>query len=110
MSLRDFWAATLITAPCAMNYILLRLFHPPAPSAVLQFNELEEFNRRSAHARTLPEGLSGKSSRFIRAVDVTAANPMCCGDSGGRAGFLTKPYKIEEVQILESELVLGSVQ
>ena len=26
--------------------------------------------------------------------------PICCGDSGGRAGFLTKPHKIEEVQIL----------
>ena len=22
-----------------------------------------------------------------------AANPICCGDSGGRAGSLTKPYK-----------------
>ena len=30
----------------------------------------------------------------------TAPNPICCGDCGGRAGFLTKPYKIEEVQIL----------
>ena len=30
----------------------------------------------------------------------TAPNPICCGDSGGRAGLLTKPYKIEQVQIL----------
>ena len=37
-------------------------------------------------------------------------NPICCGDSGGRAGFVTKPYKNYEVPILESELVLGSVQ
>ena len=22
---------------------------------------------------------------------------ICCGDSGGRAGLLTKPYKIEQV-------------
>ena len=29
-----------------------------------------------------------------------APNPICPSDSGGRAGFLTKLYKIEEVQIL----------
>ena len=39
-----------------------------------------------------------------------ASNPICCGDSGGRAGCVTKPYKNYEVQILECELVLGSVQ
>ena len=33
----------------------------------------------------------------------------CHGDSGGRAGCVTKPYKNYTVQILESELVLGSV-
>ena len=32
--------------------------------------------------------------------------PICCGDSGGRAGCVTKPYKNYTVQILESELVL----
>ena len=45
--------------------------------------------------------------------DSTAANPICPGDlhdSGGRAGFVTKPYKHYKVQILDSELVLGSVQ
>ena len=36
----------------------------------------------------------------------TAPNPICCGDSGGRAGCVTKPYKNYTVQILESELVL----
>ena len=36
----------------------------------------------------------------------TAPNPICPSDSGGRAGFLTKPYKCEKVQILESELAL----
>ena len=35
-----------------------------------------------------------------------APNPICPGDSGGRAGFVTKPYKNYTVQILESELVL----
>ena len=29
-----------------------------------------------------------------------APNPICCGDSGGRAGFLTKPYNSEKVQML----------
>ena len=24
---------------------------------------------------------------------MSAPNPICCGDSGGRAGSLTKPYK-----------------
>ena len=37
----------------------------------------------------------------------TTPNPICCGDSGGRAGFLTKPYKCEKVQVLECELVLA---
>ena len=32
-------------------------------------------------------------------------NPICCGDSGGRARYVTKPYKNYVVQILESELV-----
>ena len=36
----------------------------------------------------------------------TAPNPICCGDSGGRAGCVTKPYKNYTVQILESELGL----
>ena len=35
-----------------------------------------------------------------------APNPICCGDSGGRARCVTKPYKNYVVQILESELVL----
>ena len=38
----------------------------------------------------------------------SAPNPICCGDSGGRAGLLTKPCENEKVQILESELVLTS--
>ena len=36
----------------------------------------------------------------INSYCAAAPNPICPGDSGGTAGFLTKPYKIEEVQIL----------
>ena len=45
-------------------------------------------------------------ARFLQERGNSTPNPICCGDSGGRAGFLTKPYKCEKVQILESELVL----
>ena len=37
---------------------------------------------------------------FYCRFHLTAPNPICPSDSGGRAGFLTKLYKIEEVQIL----------
>ena len=36
----------------------------------------------------------------INLVCFSVPNPLCCIDSGGRAGLLTKPYKIEQVQIL----------
>ena len=33
----------------------------------------------------------------INLVCFSVPNPLCCIDSGGRAGLLTKPYKIEQV-------------
>ena len=36
----------------------------------------------------------------INLVCFSVPNPLCCIDSGGRAGLLTKPYKIQQVQIL----------
>ena len=35
-------------------------------------------------------------SRFA-GVGRPAPNPICCVDSGGRAGLLTEPYKIEQI-------------
>ena len=35
----------------------------------------------------------GKVLVCFHAVTLSAPNPICCRDSGGRAGFLTKPYK-----------------
>ena len=48
----------------------------------------------------------GRMEKSTSSFWCSAPNPICPGDSGGRAGFLTKPYKREKVQILESELVL----
>ena len=48
-------------------------------------------------------GLGSKTVTTVflpAAGDETAPKSKCCGDSGGRAGLLTKPYKIEQVQIL----------
>ena len=37
-------------------------------------------------------GAASVQSGMLVVYDATP-NPICCGDSGGRAGLLTKPYK-----------------
>ena len=54
-------------------------------------------------ARHRPEG---ETLRCVLLHCMSAPNPICPSDFGGRAGCVTKPYKNYTVQILESELGL----